>query len=390
MTPFPAAWTAMFVFGTVLGVPGAVFGVPEVAERLQLTLVSRGTLISSLFLGLLVGSVLSGPLVDRAGRRRSLSVAAGLVAIVLPAVMLVSSVTAATAVLIALGLVASVVNTAANALVSELFPESRGHRMNQLALAVGLGGLAMAGAAALSAVVPWQVSLMGGGVLSAGVAVAAALAHEPRQTGPAAPRGPLVPAGLRTPMFGVLGLLVMLCGANEASIAGWTPAYLAGAGVPTSWAPAGLAGHWAGLILGRVVIGPRVDRRKEQAIIVCALAAAGAVALFSVATMPWLVVLMPALIGVAIAVLTPTTLALAGDRVAEAPGTVFGTMLALAQVGSMTAPALIGALAERTGLRIAILLLAGGSLGIAALGRWLASHAAPAPAGRRPDGHPHA
>lgn len=382
MNPFPAAWTAMFVFGTVLGVPGAVFGVPEVSERLHLTLVSRGTLISSLFLGLLIGSVLSGPLVDWAGRRRSLSVAAGLVAVVLPAVMLVSTVTMATAVLVALGLVASVVNTAANAQVSELFPESRGHRMNQLALAVGLGGLAMAGAAALTAVVPWQASLAGAGILSAAVSVAAAFAREPQRPGPEAPRGPLVPAGLRTPMFGVLGLLVLLCGANEASIAGWTPAYLAGAGVPASWAPAGLAGHWAGLILGRVVIGPRVDQRKERAIVVCALTAAAAVALFAVVTPPWLVVLMPALIGVAIAVLTPTTLALAGDRIAEAPGTVFGTMLALAQVGSMTAPALIGALAERTGLRFAILLLAAGSLGIAALGRWLALHAAPVPVGR--------
>jgi len=376
MSAFPAAWTAMFVFGTVLGVPGALLGLPEVSERLQLTLVTRGSLISSLFFGLLVGSLASGPLVDRAGLRRSLAVATALVAAALPAFLLATGVTSAAVALALLGCVAAVVNTAANALVSEMFPESRGRRMNQLSLAVGLGGLSMAGAATVTGWLPWEAMLAGSGVLAAGVAVAAALSQEPpAPSAGAAPRPDraLVPAALRTPTFAALGLLVMLCGANEAALAGWTPAYLAHAGVSPAWVSRGLAAHWGGLILGRVVLGPRVDRRKEAAIVACALAAAAGVVVLAVATAPWLVVAMPAVIGVAIAVLTPTTLALAGDRVPEAPGTVFGTMLALAQVGSMAAPALIGALADRAGLRAAILVLAAGSAGIALLGRWLAA-----------------
>ena len=56
----------MLVFGVVLGLPGTVLGLPETVAELGLTLTSRGTLISALFVGLLVGC-----LSVRCGRGRS-------------------------------------------------------------------------------------------------------------------------------------------------------------------------------------------------------------------------------------------------------------------------------------------------------------------------------
>ena len=74
----------MLVFGVVLGLPGTVLGLPETAAELGLTLTSRGTLISALFVGLLVGCLLSGAVVDALGYRASLAVSLGLVAIAMP------------------------------------------------------------------------------------------------------------------------------------------------------------------------------------------------------------------------------------------------------------------------------------------------------------------
>jgi MFS transporter, putative metabolite:H+ symporter len=148
----------MFVFGLVLGVPGTVLAIPEIVSRLDLTLASRGTLISSLFLGLLAGSAGSGPLVDRLGRRPLMAWSAVLVALCLPAFAASPSFGFAAAALTALGLFSAGMNTAANAIASELFPGQRGRRMNAIALAVAAGGVTLPVTVALSVgIVSWAL-----------------------------------------------------------------------------------------------------------------------------------------------------------------------------------------------------------------------------------------
>src|SRR5262245_53703046 len=137
---FGTTWAAMFVFGIVLGLPGAVLGLPAVAERLGLSLTIRGTLISSLFVGMFAGSVVSGPIVDRVGHRRALAGSSALVAACLAMFGFARSSFVAAVALAALGVMSAGINTAANALVSEWFPESRARRMNTISVAVGSGG----------------------------------------------------------------------------------------------------------------------------------------------------------------------------------------------------------------------------------------------------------
>ena len=131
----------MFVFGMILGLPGTVLGQSETVEQFGLTLADRGLLISTLFAGLLVGSLLSGPLVDRMGQRAALVVSLSLVAVCLPLLAMAAGATVAASALLLLGLASASTNTASNALSSELFPHERGRRMNGIALMVGLGGL---------------------------------------------------------------------------------------------------------------------------------------------------------------------------------------------------------------------------------------------------------
>ena len=172
---FLVTCAAMFVFGVVLAVPGTVLALPDFVARLDLTLASRGALISSLFFGLLAGSAASGPLVDRIGRRAALAGSNALIAVCLPAFAAAPSFPPAAAALVALGLVSAAGNTAANAIASGLYPDQRARRMNIIAMAVGAGGLSVPVAVALAAGrVPGRAVIAAAGALGAAGAEAAA------------------------------------------------------------------------------------------------------------------------------------------------------------------------------------------------------------------------
>ena len=165
----------MLVFGVVLGLPGTVLGLPETVAELGLTLTSRGTLISALFVGLLVGCLLSGAVVDALGYRASLALSLGLVAIAMPMLAMARTAVLAGTAIVALGVAAAGVNTASNALSSDFFPGERARRMNRLAILAGIGGLTMPVAISLSSVgVSWRTIVMAAGGLSALLALACA------------------------------------------------------------------------------------------------------------------------------------------------------------------------------------------------------------------------
>jgi len=169
---YAVACAGMFVFGMILGLPGTVLGQSETVAQFGLTLADRGLLISTMFAGLLIGSLLSGPLVYTMGQRAALVVSSSLVALCLPLLAFASNAIVAASALLALGTASASINTASNAISSELFSDERARRMNGIAIMVGLGGLAMPTATVLAEeLVSWRAVVVGGGVLSAVVAI---------------------------------------------------------------------------------------------------------------------------------------------------------------------------------------------------------------------------
>ena len=365
----------MLVFGIVLGLPGTVLGLPDAAAELGLTLTSRGSLISALFIGLLVGSLLSGPVVDALGYRASLALSSGLVAIAMPLLALARTPLLAGAALAALGVAAAGVNTASNALSSDLFPGDRARRMNRLAIMAGIGGLMMPVATVVASVaVSWRTVVVAGGVLAA--LVAAACAAVPPMTSPASrPHSTLkaLRGFARQPGFVWLGIALLFGGGNEAALAGWISTYIQAAGFSASAATWVLASHWLGLIVARTLLSPRVERVKVAAIVRSAIAGAVCVAAFVVVgAREWLAV-GPFVIGFAIALVVPTMLALAGDRYPGNTGALFGLLLTLLQVGGIALPATIGFVSDRAGLRPGLSVVVLSYLCVAGA-VWLAMH----------------
>lgn len=369
----------MFVFGLILGLPGTVLGLPAVIGRLGLTLADRGTLIAALFVGLLIGSICSGPFVDRVGQRASLVASAALVALCLPLFAGASSFLLASTALGALGLAGAGFNTASNALSSDLFPEERGRRMNGIAIAVGLGGLALPVAAALTAGrFSWQVIVFAAAALAVVVAIAAAALRLPEDVHVSVARSGVQAWRhlLRKPGFAWFCTLLALGGANEASTAGWTSTFLLASGFTPSAAAWGLSSLWLGFIVGRTLFAGRVDRAKQTAIIRAAAGGAAGVILLVATKMAALIAIAPFLVGASIAIIMATSLALAAERYPGNTGTLIGTLLTLSQVGGIAVPELIGVVAERMGVRAGMSVVAL-SCALTAVVAWRAVKAGP-------------
>jgi fucose permease len=359
----------MVVFGMILALPGTVLGLSEFTQRFNLTLSGRGIFIAALFGGLLVGSLLSGTLVDRAGYRRSIAGSAGAITALLPLFALASSYELAVAALFGLGLSSATLNTAANALSSELFPDERGRRMTVLAVAFSGGGLLLPTLTAAAAhVVSWQAIVLSGAALSGLTSTAALFVDAPPRTARAGMWSNLR-ALFGQPELKVFCLLLACGAANEGAFAGWTSTYLNASGFTPAAATWGLSSHWLGLLIGRVLFARRVDRAKRIAIVRSALAG-GAVLLVMIALpFPPVLTFGPFTAGIAIGVVVPTSLALAGERLPGNPGTLFGLLLTMAQGGGMLLPPLLGAMADLTSLRVALLLAVANAVIIASLAR---------------------
>jgi fucose permease len=365
----------MLVYGIVLSLPGTVLGLPETAAELGLTLTSRGSLISALFVGLLLGSLLSGPIVDALGYRASLALSSGLVALAMPLLAVMRTPLLAGVTIVALGVASAGMNTASNALSSDLFPGERAIRMNRLAILVGIGGVMMPVTTVVASVaVSWRTVVVAGGVLAAVVALACAwvpaitVASRPHSLGVALRRF------ARQPGFVWLAAALLLGGGNEAALAGWLSTYVQAAGFSAPASTWILASHWLGLIVARVTLSPRVERMKAVAVFRSAVAGALCIALFVIVRADLWLAVLPFVIGYAIALAVPTMLALSGDRYPGNPGALFGLLLTLLQVGGIALPAAIGVISDRVGLRPGLSLLVFSCLTVALLVRLLSLH----------------
>src|SRR5512140_2939236 len=138
---FVAASVAMFVFGVVLAILGTLFGLPGMRERLQIDLVRQGDIFLVLFLGILVSTLLCGPVMDSAGHRVVLTVSS---AVVVVAVLLLEQSRSFAPALFAaflLGFGGGGLNTSSNALVADIYVEDRGPMLAILGAFFGVGAL---------------------------------------------------------------------------------------------------------------------------------------------------------------------------------------------------------------------------------------------------------
>jgi MFS transporter, FHS family, glucose/mannose:H+ symporter len=346
-----AANACMFVFGVVLLLMGSLL------PSLQVTYSQAGNLGSFPLAGILVATLLVGPILDLMGAKPVLAVALLLIAASLALMSALDSYAGLALSAFTYGLGGGMLNTAANALVAELSSGGRASALNLLGFFFSLGAI----------LAPLTLSSLGGSF-----AVAAVL------------------RGLAILCLLILGLVLALQFPAGTKPGTGLRSLLAVLDHPVLWLFAGLlffeSGSencmfvWASKIAAD---GLHVAPEHANLALVALSAALGAGRLAAIVWLRWLgsrgtiwlstaIILVGSLvvlranqlsgmvagmlvIGLGLSAIFPTALGMAGDRFPGETGTVFGAIMTVALVGGTAGPKLAGRIASY-GLRRILLI----------------------------------
>ena len=366
---FGGAATGIFVFGIVMAVLGTLFGLPEMRQRLKIDLAQQGNVFLLLYVGILLATLVAGPVIDSMGNKVILVASAALVASGMAGFAYAHSFGQAAIPAVLLGLGGGGLNTSTNALVSDLYGEKRGPMLNVLGIFYGIGAL---GIPLLVAVIAGHFPIAPQLLICAGLAGACALLFLAMQFPEASAaqsfswREALQVA--RYPGVLVLGFLLFCQSGDEASIGGWTSTFVGETGLGARTATLILAGYWAALMVGRLLVARLLKFvGKRQLVLGSGLGALVGAAILLTTRLEGMLVAWVLLIGLSYAGVFPTALAIAGDTYRKMTGTVFGLLFAIALVGGMSFPWAVGQISQRLGVRYGMVVPLAGAAGICVL-----------------------
>ena len=363
---FVAACAGILVFGVAMTALGSLL--PSLMQRFQLGPAAAAALFPLLTLGLLGGSVVFGPIVDRYGYKALLATCIGLILAGIEVLAVAPSPAVVGAALVFVGFGGGVVNGATSALVADISEEgSRGVALSFMGVFFGLGALGMPFLLAL------LLSRFAYGPVTAAIGAAIALpllyVLAIRFPPPKQAQGFPLRSGLgllRDPVLLLFGLALFFESGMETTVSGWTATYVQQAlAVPVERALFYLSAYWLGMTVGRVLLS--FSRRANPVTtlyVSVMLAFLGATSLFN-ATRPTGAALGCFLIGFGFAAVFPLIFGFAADRFPTLSGTAFSMLLVMGLVGGTILPWLVGVLAARVGLRDAWLVVPTACIGLA-------------------------
>ena len=342
---FAAACIGMCFFGVSMIALGAVL--PTLTSTLGLTPEQVTDLATLLPIGMLAGSVVFGPVVDRFGHKlmligNCLLVLAGTlgVAFAAGAPLLKASI-------IAIGFGGGVLNGETNALVSDIYDgKRRASRLSFLGVFYGLGALTIPLLlATLEESYDYTTILCGIAVLMAvGVIVCLAM----RFPAPKQPQGfPLREAGkvITNPMMLLLAFILFFQSGTEGITNNWTTSFLAADGYTNTDAQLALTAMLIGLTAARLLQGILFSRLDPRRVLCLSLGiAAAGYAVLLAAPSALSVAGAMVLVGAGLASTFPVILGILGERFAALSGTAFSVALVVALCGQTALNFLAGSI----------------------------------------------
>ena len=321
-----------------------------------LTLSQQGSLGLAQALGMAISSLSAGPVVDLKGSKAPLLLGLALLAGSLFAAPHAGGYAGLWLIYFLLGISGGVIVTSANSLVGAISAVQRGPALNFLNLFFGLGGVITTAAASY---------LLAPLVLCYSVALVAVLAlllnsliSMPSASGQVRFRVTEIPALLSQPVLILLALFLFLYVAAEVSVWIWLKTYLLSLHFSAQAAGGVISyGFASGILLGRMVAA-RLLRLPPLVLILASSVLIGItsftiLAIHSIFAMALMVFFM----GFSMAPVFPTALALTGDRFPHGTATAMGIVITSGWIGLAVSSPAIGALASRSTLHDALLLL---------------------------------
>ncbi len=138
---FAAACTALFLFGMTLITLGSIL--PSLTIKFESQGLNKGILVSILPIGILAGSLIFGPIVDRYGYKLLLIISVLMSAVALEGIAFTQSLPLLYICIFFIGLGGGIINGGTSALVSDISAENKGANLSLLGVFFGIGALGM-------------------------------------------------------------------------------------------------------------------------------------------------------------------------------------------------------------------------------------------------------
>ena len=358
---------SFFSFGLLWAAIGPLLS--QFAVRNHTTLATIGGIYSGIFLGAVFALLVLGPLTDRWGHLRSLTLALLTLALGIVGVSLSSWLPLTFFLAFIAGLGQGITNLSGNVMVGRLFPEKNVAAVNLVNLFFGLGAFVGPLFVSLSLHL-WQNGFpalwFSAFLLLAAVALflfgffnVKVDSSNLQKTGQ-----PKKKLHVTAFLFS-LGMLILLYVGSESAIGGWATSYMQQTtSLKIEIAALAASGFWLALSLGRAMgtlIGTRLSAR--HVLMICLAIASLGTFLF-VAGYGQTVMSMAAifLIGLGFGAIYPTGMAMLTSAHPDNPGQAGSLITAMASIGGVIIPWLQGVVMEKTSIRggtymVAVLML---------------------------------
>lgn len=353
---FAAACLGMLLFGVTLTTLGSIL--PPLIDRHGLDRGSAGSLLSLMSQGILVASLVFGPIVDRYGYKGVLIGGAVGVLLGLEGIAFAGSGWFLALAVCVFGFGGGIINGATNALVSDISGQGRSSGLAFLGVFFGAGALGVP--VILAMLLGWldYTSLLAlfGMLVLIPIGFLLIIRFPP----PKQPQG--FPIGkardlLRQKTLLILSFMLFFQSGMEITMGGWSAQFAHEAlRLDDRRSVMVLSCFWIGMLSARLALTPLLKRLSPTLVLgpFMAVAAMGAVTLLSsrgeIQAMLGLF-----LIGFGLAAGYPVVLGAIGEIYSELTGTAFSVAFVIALLGGSILPYLTGLLGDRFGLRTSLL-----------------------------------
>jgi len=351
---FAASCVVIFLFGVSLITLGATL--PQLTEEFNLTEINKGTLASMLPVGILVGSLVFGPIVDKYSYKYFLS--ANVFLILLGFLLISYSTTLAHLItaFVLIGTGGGSLNGASSSLVSDFsddHKQNKGSNLSLMGAFFGLGALGMPLVLnILSANFDYRQIIGGVGVAMIIPIVFLLLIQYPSSKQSSSISISKIGTLTKDSMLILLSLVLFFESGWESLLNNWLTTYLIeGKNFETSRSLSLLTLFIAVFTVGRFLVGIMLKKYTPSLILsFSSLIAVSGCIVLSVTDSQLMTFLSLSLAGLGLAAGFPVVLGTIGDRYAKLSGTAFGFALTIALLGNMIINYITGLATEKFGI----------------------------------------
>ncbi|MBZ0198842.1 MAG: MFS transporter, partial [Ignavibacteriaceae bacterium] len=327
---------------------------PSITARFVIDEITAGSLATLLPFGILVGSIVFGPVVDRYGYKNMLIICSLLVLIGIEGIAYAKEFYVLQAAIFLIGFGGGVLNGGTNSLVADISDEGKGAKLSLLGVFFGIGALGMpALLGALSNYYEYDSILAGVGlfVLLPILYFLFIKFPEAKQ-----PQGLPIKKGIgliKESSLLLLGLILFFESGLEGIVNNWTTTYLINdLKTKPDNALFALSYFVIGMTVTRLLLGGLLRKLSSYKVLyVSIIIAFGGAIILSIASTYAIAVTGLVLLGIGFAASFPVVLGYVGDIYKQLSGTAFSIALVIALTGNMILNYTTGVIAQTFGIK---------------------------------------